>query len=269
MAFARLSSFFGAMRRRTAPATSESLLQAFKAYLHSSRGEGLREVLGQLPRSWDVYVLGGLPRELALRQSQARVADIDLVVGRCSSQKALFDHLERQFEHIQRNRFGGAKFRPRLDWPVFDVWRLEDHLVPPGHGVEPRSIQQVLKWCLTNIDALAIDARRQLVAENRALHGLAEHIIELQHVPREHDPHRLVQLVHLILLWEKYESEGFRLATQALDALRRADRNHGHVRLMAEVEEKLRERQHADVPSALRRIEHLLAPGAALVIHAA
>jgi hypothetical protein len=144
---------------------------------------------------------------------------------------------------------------------VFDVWRLEDHLIPSGQA-RPRSITDVLPNCLTNIDAVAIDVRRGAVCEHQCLDGLRRRAVRLLHPPVTDPPALIPQLVHLLLLWEKYVQRGFEFDQPFLRALSPERGAPSAATLLCEAEEKLRERGRVDAPEALDRMRVILAQSA-------
>jgi len=220
-------------------------------------GQRLQTFITRLPSAWHPYIIGGYLRDTLLGTTEL-AGDADLVVFGCDSVDDLFSSLRRTYGRstVVRNRFGGAKLRPFGDTLIFDVWRAQDHLLP-SQTPHPRTIQELLKYCLTNIDAVALDPRTSKVFDHGCIVGLRQRRVELICDMSNERAARIAQIIHMILLIEKYRNV-FSFDGAVLNAVGNAGQTFGDYQLLAELEEKLRERRYPDIGGARSRASALL-----------
>src|SRR6267378_319353 len=136
-----------------------SLSKALQNFLQTEEGCDFRRAMSLVPPNWKVYVMGGLPRDLLLRQIRGidvKPTDIDLVVEGANSVAAVRDRLGAAY--VSSNTFGGAKCQFRPEGIIFDIWRVEDH-ANSVIAFKPYTIEQLLKHNLLDVDAILWDPK--------------------------------------------------------------------------------------------------------------
>ena len=105
----------------------------------------------------DVYVFGGMLRDLAFSGRDGFWSDIDLVVD------GNWTHLVKYLNHlgIQRNKFGGYRLEV-AGWPV-DLWMAQDTWAVRMGLVEYRGISTLTETTILNWDGILMDWRTKSV----------------------------------------------------------------------------------------------------------
>ena len=103
----------------------------------------------------DVYLFGGVLRELALYGRKGFRSDIDIVVN------GDWTHLAGYFESIgaKKNRFGGFRLQVN-EWPV-DIWGARETWAIQKGIVQFQGIESLLRTTILNWDAILMDWRRK------------------------------------------------------------------------------------------------------------
>ena len=118
----------------------------------SSVPEFLNLISGLLPDG-DVYLFGGLLRDMALFGRKGFNSDIDLVV------EGSWDHCVRFLEYsgANKNKFGG--YRLKVDgWPI-DIWNARETWAIKHGLVEYSGIQSLTETTMLNWDAILMNWR--------------------------------------------------------------------------------------------------------------
>ena len=105
----------------------------------------------------DLYLFGGILRDLALTGRKGFMSDIDLVVD------GDWTHLVEYLKAIgfTRNRFGG--FRGRVDgWPI-DIWNGRETWAIKAGLVQYRGIESLTKTTILNWDAILLSWRSKQI----------------------------------------------------------------------------------------------------------
>jgi hypothetical protein len=228
------------------------LSDALDKFLTGTVGEDLRRVLGRLPSAYETYVVGGVVRDLLLRQMrmiEKPAGDIDLVI------KGATDKLELQSLFLDLdfrvNRMGGIKFRIRDEGPLFDLWRIEDHVNISTSG-PPYTIERLLHYFLLDIDAVVWSSSTGNLYDYGCLQAIAAGEIDLLGTLGISRSLALVQCAHILMI---AHGTGFSLSERARDFVCEALQSGSREELYAVLREK-----HPEAVSAIRRhIQELLA----------
>ena len=114
------------------------------------RDEVLSNLLDRLGSGEDVYLFGGIIRDIALYGSSGLECDIDLVwVGSHDRINAVVEKDEFLF---RRNRFGG--FRVKTNCWVVDLWRAEDTWAFRQGGRRYDGVESLLGTTITNWESI-------------------------------------------------------------------------------------------------------------------
>ena len=130
----------------------------------------------------DLFLFGGILREVAMYGRRGFDSDIDIVVD--GEWEAVVKYLIRR--GAKRNRFGGL--RCIVDgWPV-DIWRARDTwAIREGH-VEFRGIESLLKTTILNWDAILLNWRaKEIICDRFYLRDIHEGIMKIV-LERNPDP---------------------------------------------------------------------------------
>lgn len=117
----------------------------------------LQKVLRQLiSRSdgWDIFLFGGMPRDIAISGPFSLPRDVDIVVGDAST-----DDIGEVFSDFvqRRNRFGGFSLYID-DWHI-DIWPLERTWAFLYHWASEASIADLPKTTFLNVEAIAVELK--------------------------------------------------------------------------------------------------------------
>ena len=130
------------------------LSAAFEEFLREQAGRDLTALTGSFPTAWKAYPMGGLLRDMLLKQMlsvEVQPADLDLVIFGAGS----IDEIRSKLGNANQstNAFGGAKCQIHSDGLIFDLWRVEDH-TNMAKAPKPHTIEQLLRHNLLDIDAI-------------------------------------------------------------------------------------------------------------------
>jgi hypothetical protein len=135
------------------------LSQPFAEYLSGANSQDFSDLRSQFPTTWDVYIMGGVLRNLLLEKIRILTiepGDMDIVINGASSNADLNRAVQDYW--LQQNDFGGAKCRVRRNGLLFDIWRIEDH-VNMSLASRPHTIEQLLRHNLIDLDAVLLNIR--------------------------------------------------------------------------------------------------------------
>lgn len=122
----------------------------------------------------DVYLFGGVLRDMALFGRRGFSSDIDIVVE--GSWQSCVTYLESLGAH--RNKFGG--YRLKVDgWPV-DIWGATETWAIKQGFVSYQGIASLTKTTIMNWDAILMNWRtRNFVCHDRYLESINERLLDL------------------------------------------------------------------------------------------
>jgi hypothetical protein len=133
-----------------------SLRRRFRRLLHDpntkKKRDQLRTLLSYFGReTWEVYLFGGLLRDIATKGPFALPRDIDLVVGDSTLEEIKLDFRNKV---EGENRFGGLSMRFgdwSVDvWPISETWAFKEHW---NGGIAPAELP---KTTFLNVEAVAM-----------------------------------------------------------------------------------------------------------------
>ena len=134
-----------------------------------SERRAVAQVTRELGEVADVYVFGGLLRDLALYGSSDFSSDVDIVV--VPHEGAAIAEIARKFE-FSKNKFGGYRLTSNR-W-LFDVWEFDKTWAFAEKHVQPRSKHSLNETTFFNWDAVFYDVRaNQIVCAHHYFEQLA------------------------------------------------------------------------------------------------
>lgn len=131
----------------------------------------------------DVYLFGGILRDLALLGRRGFSSDIDLVV------EGDWRHCVSYLESVgaRRNKFGGYRFEV-AGWPI-DVWNAEETWAIKHGFVSYKGISSLTETTILNWDAILMNWRtRRFVHRRGYLEELRDRVLD---IVLEHNPNHL------------------------------------------------------------------------------
>ncbi|MFP6844040.1 MAG: hypothetical protein VB958_02370 [Thalassolituus sp.] len=161
----------------TGIADSKKNLSSRLNYFFNSKCFGrkaLNEMISKLGESGEVYVFGGVLRDIALKGVGRFDSDIDLVID--SSETPLIDIIQKYCP--ERNKFGGYRFihdRWRVDiWNVKDTWAFRNGLV------EYKGVESLLSTTISNWDRILYRwSDRRLIVPDEYFRDLADGFLDV------------------------------------------------------------------------------------------
>ena len=122
----------------------------------------------------DLYLFGGILRDLALTGRRGSTSDIDLVVD--GDWTHLVTYLKSR--GFTRNRFGG--FRGCVDgWPV-DIWNGRETWAIREGLVQYRGIESLVKTTILNWDAILLNWRsKQIICHPRYFQQIRDGVMDI------------------------------------------------------------------------------------------
>jgi hypothetical protein len=177
---ARVDRFFRARSTRRSPEAKRAFelwapepAQRFIEYPNANATAFVNFLADALPQG-DVFLFGGILRDLALLGRRGFNSDIDLVV------QGDWSHCVRYLESVgaRRNRFGG--FRMQVgNWPI-DVWNAEETWAIREGLVSFRGIASLTETTILNWDAILMDWRtRRFIYRERYLEELTARTLDV------------------------------------------------------------------------------------------
>ncbi|MCW0393448.1 hypothetical protein NB696_002252 [Xanthomonas sacchari] len=122
----------------------------------------------------NIYLFGGVIRDLALFGKRGFNSDIDIVVDGDISQ--LFGVLDN--ERANKNKFGGYRFNVG-DWPV-DIWSAEDTWAIKKGFVDYKGASSLIRTTVLNWDAILMNWRtRSFICAPEYLDSLKERKLDV------------------------------------------------------------------------------------------
>lgn len=194
------------------------LSERLRSFFSGQNGDDFSRLCSVFPAHWEVYILGGLIRNLLLnelRRIHIESADVDIVVKGPRSSTELKSAVQ-QF-CIGQNDFGGAKCRISSRGLLFDVWRIDDHVTISG-SQPPHTLQQLLQHNLLDVDAILWDTKTGYLHEYGCLASIKNSCIDL--LDEGVSKHFVAaQVAHILIVSFK---TGFELSQHAQTFVRRA-----------------------------------------------
>jgi hypothetical protein len=188
------------------------LSEPLNHFFSGKNGKDLSELCDRFPKYWGIYVLGGVLRNLLLKQlceTSIVNADVDIVVSGATSTAELHSLLQKSY--LRQNEFGGVKCQISDPGILFDVWRIEDHATQRG-APPPHTIKQLLRHNLLDIDAVLWDIRTGYLYDYGCLDAIRRQRIDLLGEQGISQDFAAAQVVHLLIVWFK---TGFELSDEA------------------------------------------------------
>jgi hypothetical protein len=142
-------------------------------YPTKSIGEFLNFLCDALPGG-EVYLFGGVLRDLALLGGRGFNSDVDLVV------EGDWVHCAKYLQSLgaSRNRFGGFRLRV-ADWPV-DIWNAEETWAIRQGLVEYKGVASLVRTTVLNWDAILMNWRSaRFVCGPHYLEELRDRILDV------------------------------------------------------------------------------------------
>jgi len=185
----RVETFFKSpvTTRRDERALSLDLLppdnqRASIQYPSTSIGEFINFMSDAMPQG-DIYLFGGILRDLALYGRRGFSSDIDLVV------EGDWSHCVNYLESLgaQQNKFGGYRFEI-ASWPV-DIWNAQETWAIRKGLVSYRGIASLTETTILNWDAILMSWRtRRFIHRRHYLEHLRDRALD---IVLEHNPNPL------------------------------------------------------------------------------
>jgi hypothetical protein len=168
------------------------------------------------PDTWDVYVLGGIIRNLLLnelRGIELENGDVDVVINGAATTGDLQSKIQDFI--VRQNEFGGAKCRLSYEGLLFDVWRLDDHVslsITPG----PHTLLHLLQHNVIDVDAVVWEPKTDLLHDYGCIRAIRRGRIELikDGIACDFAP---AQVAHILIVAAK---TGFELSQEAANFIR-------------------------------------------------
>jgi hypothetical protein len=218
------------------------LTDSLRDFQRTPAGRDFRSMLGLFPSEWSAFVMGGLLRDMLLERVQgieAKPADIDIVISGAGSIQEIQSKLGST--SFSTNAFGGVKCRVRPNGILFDLWRIEDHTNMPK-GSAPRTIEQLLRHNLLDIDAILWDPKSDQLHDCGCLKAITAEQIGLEGREGISDKVAAAQVAHVLAVAYK---TNFPLSDDLRSFVVRASRRSETADVEAILERKL---PHAAVP---------------------
>lgn len=155
----------------------------------SSRAE-LNNFLTQLNEVADVYIFGGVVRDIALKGIREFDSDIDVVI---ETKSAAFDELILSL-NPSSNKFGGYRLVIG-DWSL-DIWEASKSWAFVNGEKNYSSVNSLLGTTITNWDSVIFDwSKKQLIVQDNYLSDLYDGFL---HVVNDKNYNELGMLVRLL-----------------------------------------------------------------------
>lgn len=150
----------------------------------------LLDFLAEVMSDGELYIFGGVLRDLALFGKSGFKSDLDLVVeGDWSNLTAFFDHLG-----VPRNKFGGYRFAFE-DWLV-DIWNAEETWAIKQGFVKYDGIYSLTETTVLNWDAILMNWRtKSFIHPPKYFEGVRDQIM---HVVLKENPNPLGMAVRVL-----------------------------------------------------------------------
>lgn len=133
------------------------------------------QVTRELNEVSEVYVFGGLLRDLALYGGAGFDSDVDMVVA--PRETSSIAYIAQKFD-FRKNKFGG--FRLTSDRWLFDVWELEKTWAFSENHVELKSKHSLIETTFFNWDAVFYDMRaNKIICSEHYFEQLADRRLDL------------------------------------------------------------------------------------------
>jgi hypothetical protein len=155
------------------------LTKSLESFFGGEKQKDFFRLVANFPGTWDVYVMGGLLRNMLLRKLRGLELaghDVDLVVIGATSRQQLLDGVGEMY--VSRNHFGGAKCRGPATGLILDVWRAENHVGMTETTTRP-TVERLLQHNLLDVDAIAWNCRTGLLHEYGAFAAIDRAKIDL------------------------------------------------------------------------------------------
>lgn len=198
------------------------------AFENSSKSlAGFIDFLAAAMPHGDIYLFGGVLRDLALYGKRGFDSDIDIVVD--GEWSGFVDYLESV--GAGRNKFGGYRLAVG-DWPI-DVWNAEDTWAIREGFVAYDGVSSLIKTTVLNWDAILMNWRsRAFICDPSYLESLRERSID---VVLEQNPNPLGMAVRVLRHLSSKDAR--RIGRRAAEYLERCTRKYSLEQLVqAEVE---------------------------------
>jgi len=133
------------------------------------------KVLRDLENVADVYVFGGLMRDLALYGIDDFNSDIDLVVK--PNDLVEFKRILGTYGFSQ-NKFGGYRLQSQR-W-LFDIWEFKNTWAFRENHISPHSKRSLIETTFFNWDAILYDCKsNQIICDDNYLHAIAHRNLDI------------------------------------------------------------------------------------------
>ncbi len=122
----------------------------------------------------DVYIFGGLLRDIGLLGNRGFNSDVDVVV------EGSWEHIVRYLDSAgaKRNKFGGYRVTV-AGWPV-DIWSARETWAIKHHLVDYRGIASLTETTVLNWDAILMNWRtRAFVHRDRYFEQLRDRVLDI------------------------------------------------------------------------------------------
>lgn len=140
----------------------------------------MRDVLSELRASpVQIYLFGGLLRDLTVYGMKAKPRDIDIVVEQLSTQE-LYPYLLR---HVKREtRFGGLHL-DNQGW-LFDVWPLHETWAFRNQVIHNTDVSELPKTTFLNVEAVVIQlssyrGKGRCIYSSGFFEGISNKVVEI------------------------------------------------------------------------------------------
>ena len=122
----------------------------------------------------ELYLFGGVLRDLAMFGRKGFASDFDLVV------EGDWAHLTKYLERLgaSRNRFGGYRLYVER-WPI-DIWAARETWAIREGFIRYRGIESLTKTTILNWDAILLNWRtREMVCRSDYFHEIQQHLMDV------------------------------------------------------------------------------------------
>ena len=182
----------------------DQVLKRFDKFLHAPAPgvASLREAICTLEdKSVSAYIVGGLPRELAMHGPSISVRDVDVVVEQhdlTSTLKLLGNN------QVGRTRFGGYRLLVDEFWRV-DLWTVQSAWAFHKFPLLFQSANDLMSSTFFNLDAIGIALSNRIrprhIIEHRFFDGLSRNLIDINFKP---NPFPLVCGTRALIMADRY-----------------------------------------------------------------
>ena len=201
------------------------------------RDEILGNLLDCLVSCQDVYLFGGVLRDIALFGISKLESDIDLVYT--GTRDAISAVVRTNSFKVEKNKFGGARVETRY-WFV-DVWGAEDTWAFREGGCEYAGVRSLLDTTITNWESILYDMNRcKLIHRKNYFRDLNDRYLDVVY---ERNPNPLGMYVRIMRAYACKDASllsntAARVLSDALkvfsfEDIRRYERSHYHVQYVA------------------------------------